>query len=633
MVSVLMLATMLAIFSSVPADAQDPETFLPDSILYPGNKPGYIFVVFKATQEMRIYRHDGEGDVWLEKVLPCSTGMLQGDKLIRGDKKTPEGYYIFRQKLLPSELPDIYGILAYPMDYPNFWDKNIGRGGDGIWTHGINKPLVDYDSNGCIELFNHDIAALEPYIKLYETPILVYDSPNFLSVDELKQQAEQITDFVQSWLTAWANKDLEQYAKKYDKNFYNSENRSYQGWMDHKRRLAQSYKQIKVTLTDLKIFRHRDVIVVSFTQNYNGDNRFKSIGSKRLYLSKTDSGYLISGEEYNNLPGLQPEKWLTAEQREQAFTTPPLAVAQISEPLASASAGALLPSKPAELAQNQVSPTSGVDEDAQAAADETARASLESLSIGRNQQNPPQPEQNLAGQDSALARPSSDDSSASSDDSLEANVASLNSSDASLEAADPSLETSDVSLNTSDPSLNSGDAASPADSGQEKNQPQSSQPTQTTEPDQGTEATMLENPVALASFDDPLPSVDSDSNSNSNAPTEKDALDLLSGWISAWSQKDQEKYFSYYSPNFYFAGLKLHLNSFKRYRGNLMSKTSSIKVEALSPQVAITGSKAKVTFEQIYQSDQTSDRGIKTLELTAVDGLWKIDSETFKALP
>jgi murein L,D-transpeptidase YafK len=598
---------LLIAWQKAQAQAQDPESFLPDAIIQPGNKPGYILVVFKATQELRIYNHDGQGNVWLEKVLPCSTGMLQGDKLIRGDKKTPEGYYLFRQKLLPAELPDIYGILAFPMDYPNFWDKSIGRGGDGIWTHGVNKPLVDYDSNGCIELLNHDLAALEPYIKLYETPILVYETPNFLAVDELKKQAEEISAFVESWRAAWVSKNHNEYANKYDKEFFNSEGLSYQGWMDRKRRIAQGYKNIEITLTDIRIFRHRNVIMVGFTQNYNGDNRFKSVGTKRLYLNETDSGYLIAGEEYGSLPGPQPEKWLTAEERNVALTTPPLAVAQLSEPLASAAAGALLPSEPIEVASAQTIPPQNIDED-QAAADETARAALEVRSLGlRPSANAPQfDDQNQSQEQEVMQGQPNNPAEIIA-------PAEINEPNEPIMVAD--LEPQKSSQQTDlvkdvQPVLEAQSSSESAD---------------------GAVALLsAEEPqIALASFeDDPAPQ-----EAQASVPSAQQAQDLIAGWLAAWSNRDQEKYFAYYAPDFYFPDLNLHLQSFKRYRGKFMSQAASIKVEAHDLKITVSGSKAKVTFEQSYKSDRTSDMGLKTLELVAVNGQWKISSETFKALP
>jgi murein L,D-transpeptidase YafK len=362
-----------------PAASQAAETdpILPNAIVDPGDKAGLIFVVDKARQLLMIYRHDEGGAVWLEKVLPCSTGMVPGDKLVRGDKKTPEGFYIFRQKLLPSELPDIYGILAYPMDYPNFWDRKTGRGGDGIWTHGVNKPLVDYDSNGCIELLNHDLAGLEDEIFLQDTPVLVYDELTFANSDLLREEARDIAAFVEAWRASWADEDLAGYRGFYDPAlFYNTDELSYQGWMERKARVAAGYNKIEIGVSGLRVFRHRDIVVASFIQDYKGDSRFHTVGSKRLYLRGGIGGWRIVAEEYGPAPGPQPDKRLTASEKHAALTTPPLAVAAVSAPVAIASAGVALPTASVLLADNR-EPRAGGQSEAQAAADESLRAAIE----------------------------------------------------------------------------------------------------------------------------------------------------------------------------------------------------------------------------------------------------------------
>jgi ketosteroid isomerase-like protein len=112
-----------------------------------------------------------------------------------------------------------------------------------------------------------------------------------------------------------------------------------------------------------------------------------------------------------------------------------------------------------------------------------------------------------------------------------------------------------------------------------------------------------------------------------------EALALLSDWLAAWSARDEEAYFSHYAPDFYSSDLKLHLKSFRRYRGRLMRQAQSIKVEAEEIEIDVSDQKAAIVFLQRYQSDSVSDVGLKTLTLAARDGAWKIISETFSVRP
>ncbi|MDR2612760.1 MAG: nuclear transport factor 2 family protein [Deltaproteobacteria bacterium] len=362
--------------AAVP-NGQAPDGWLPDAILDPGGNPGLILVVDKARQELQIYLHDGRGRIILEKVIPCSTGMARGDKLVRGDRKTPDGFYVFNQKLLSAELPEIYGILAYPMDYPNFWDRVSGHGGDGIWTHGVNKPLVDYDSNGCVELFNHDIAALEDRIRLYDTPILVYEEVRYAPPEALREEAGRVRAFVEGWRRAWAGKDHETYASLYAEDFVSSDGMDRGSWLSHKRNVAAGYRSIQVEVEGLRIFRHRDVTVATFVQRYRGDTRYSSSGGKRLFLRPAGDTYLVAAEEFEGERPPFPDKRLGLEEKLAALTTPPLSVASFAAPVAAAGAGSILPGAPA-LAVASAPAAAGAD----GAGDELARLELETRARG-----------------------------------------------------------------------------------------------------------------------------------------------------------------------------------------------------------------------------------------------------------
>ena len=320
------LAACLCLAAAGPALAD--QEMLPDALLYPGDRPGHILVVDKASQMLYLYTHDGAGQISLARVIRCSTGQNPGDKMVEGDKKTPDGFYVFNQKLLPRELGPLYGTLAYPTDYPNFWDKHLGRGGYGIWLHGTNKPMIDNDSSGCIALENADIAELEDLLKLFDTPLIIYESLNMALVDDLRREGLAVKSFLEDWRKAWSLKDHAAYRRKYAPEFVNSDARTLEGWMAHKQNVAGNYKNIQVELKNLRIFRHRDILVAAFEQDYQGDQRFKSVGLKRLYLKPEGGGYKIIGEEFHPLPSLEAEKKrLTPQEKRLALTTPPLTVA------------------------------------------------------------------------------------------------------------------------------------------------------------------------------------------------------------------------------------------------------------------------------------------------------------------
>ncbi len=286
-----------------------PVRKVPAALIDPGSGTnGYVLVVEKATQRLFLYEYKNSL-FFLKAIFPVSTGESIGDKMKEGDTKTPEGFYIFNKKFIKRELAEIYGILAYPMDYPNFWDKRLGKAGDGIWLHGTNRELKPRDSNGCIALNNIDILALEDIIRLHETPIIVYDQIVYRDVRENKEEAKRIRNFIAAWKRAWERKDFRRYQSCYASDFQNNADLDYKAWMAHKARLNRKYKKIKIDIKQLRIFKHQGMIVATFKQYYKGD-RFLSNGNKRLYLRPQGNGYKIVAEVWSPFPPKEPKKTL-----------------------------------------------------------------------------------------------------------------------------------------------------------------------------------------------------------------------------------------------------------------------------------------------------------------------------------
>ena len=257
---------------------------VPDALIEPGSGPDrYIIVVEKASQLLFLFQYK-LGEYYLIREMECTTGENLGDKQIEGDQRTPEGYYIFNKKSLESDLAPIYGVLAFPMDYPNFWDERLGKNGYGIWLHGTNRKRIPRDSNGCVALENIDIIYLESFIKLFDTPIVIYDRIQYATPAEIAQEAARIKNFFESWRQAWEKKDFDEYMSKYARDFRSNDGKDYEAWKKHKERLNEIYPHIRVDVADLRIFRHQGMILLDFEQYYRGGDNFQSDGVKRLFI-------------------------------------------------------------------------------------------------------------------------------------------------------------------------------------------------------------------------------------------------------------------------------------------------------------------------------------------------------------
>src|SRR5207253_2380867 len=63
------------------------------------------------------------------------------EKTREGDQKTPIGVYHVTANLPRQKLTDFYGAGAFPINYPNEWDKRRGRNGHGIWLQGLPSAI------------------------------------------------------------------------------------------------------------------------------------------------------------------------------------------------------------------------------------------------------------------------------------------------------------------------------------------------------------------------------------------------------------------------------------------------------------------------------------------------------------
>jgi len=176
---------------------------LPDSLsparervppIHLGNAGDTAVVVEKRSQTVRLYGRV-DGGLALLKTYPCTTGQAAGAKQERGDRKTPDGVY-FVYDLLPGEkLPNQYGALALPLDYPNAWDRRAGRDGYGIWFHGsdrLGSPFTPRDTQGCVIMRNDDLLELAGWVGPRTTPVLIAEEVRERPLLEWQAEVAQV---------------------------------------------------------------------------------------------------------------------------------------------------------------------------------------------------------------------------------------------------------------------------------------------------------------------------------------------------------------------------------------------------------------------------------------------------------
>jgi len=278
--------------------------------------PGAIVRLWTAliNGEVRLYLDDLSQPI---KAYPCSTGENSGPKTRKNDRKTPEGIYFVTRAYEEEELTPIYGVYAFPLDYPNPFDKMEGKKGYGIWFHGLNKPLRPNDSNGCIAMNNWDIADLAHYIRIGETPVVITQRLEIASSYRLDLEASLLKNLIGDWRKAWQSKEIERYMSHYHSSF-RSEGKSWDPWKTHKAKLATLYEEIQVAIQDMWIFQNDGLAMALFYQHFKAPG-FESFGKKRLYLRQNSTEWKIIGEFYREVskklwpvntpaPEMPPEK-------------------------------------------------------------------------------------------------------------------------------------------------------------------------------------------------------------------------------------------------------------------------------------------------------------------------------------
>ncbi|UCD66664.1 MAG: L,D-transpeptidase family protein [Deltaproteobacteria bacterium] len=182
-------------------------------------EPVYLILVEKNLQRLRVLEFDNELRVVAD--YPVATGENFGIKEISGDEKTPEGIYFITQIFRDDKIT-IFGDKAFHLDYPNFFDQEAGRNGDGIYIHGTNKKLEPNSTNGCVTLANRDLDDLESYLTQVVTPVVIVQELG--SITKSKTQLLTENDFTLAkslLLTEQIKPDNVEYNYLYIVNFGN----------------------------------------------------------------------------------------------------------------------------------------------------------------------------------------------------------------------------------------------------------------------------------------------------------------------------------------------------------------------------------------------------------------------------
>ena len=270
--------------------------YVPRYLLQMGPEQQHAVVVDTQRARLYVYRNE-DGKPRFVADYYISQGKAGSGKQFEGDNKTPLGVYHVTSFIDPAKLPDLYGKGAFPLNYPNPWDKRLGRTGYGIWLHGTpsdtyaRPPLA---SEGCVVLANQDFTSLSSFVQPGLTPVIISNDIEWLSLDDWQAERSSLNAAIEAWRSDWESLDVERYLSHYSAQFRN-DRYDYAEWSSRKRRFANAREWVKVEVGKLSMLRQpgEDALVeVIFEQDYRSDG-FTDTMRKRQYWTKEDGRWKI----------------------------------------------------------------------------------------------------------------------------------------------------------------------------------------------------------------------------------------------------------------------------------------------------------------------------------------------------
>ncbi len=235
--------------------------------------------------------------------IPCATGQELGDKFKEGDLKTPEGVYFITRRKSAGLNYELYGDLAFPLNFPNPADVVRRKSGHGIWIHGRGHALIPYETQGCVALSTPDIHRMDA--ELAEgMPVVIADEVRLGGPDaaKLRDEAREVVDATKAWGKAWENRSDAFFDFHDPEKFSLTEGKSFSSFRSHKEGLFRTLPWIKVDLSEIRAIPGPDYWVTYFVQLYRSPT-LVSQGLKRLYWQRSADGRLrIIGMEYEEMP-------------------------------------------------------------------------------------------------------------------------------------------------------------------------------------------------------------------------------------------------------------------------------------------------------------------------------------------
>ena len=271
-----------------------PADHLPLPVLQLAPSHQHAILVDTTRQRLFVFSN-ASGTPRLVTDFYVSVGKNGVEKQKEGDQKTPLGVYTIVSS--KEKLPDFYGPGAFPISYPNEWDRQNGRGGYGIWLHGT--PSETYSrppraTDGCIVLANEDLRRLAKFVEVGRTPVVIASGVEWVDPERWAVSRRDFLSAFEQWRTDWESLDTDRYLAHYSRQF-RGDGKDLAAWSTHKRKVNAGKSWVKVAVANVSLFglaEGEDTLVVTFEQDYKSSN-LANRTLKRQYWSREGGRWRI----------------------------------------------------------------------------------------------------------------------------------------------------------------------------------------------------------------------------------------------------------------------------------------------------------------------------------------------------
>lgn len=209
--------------------AQSLQGKIPAALAFLSPQQAYVAAVDASKSRLYWFENrtgrDGRLQLHLVKESYISVGINGVGKDKEGDGKTPLGIYFILRNLPGEGLPDLFGVGALTLNYPNAVDLMRKKTGSGIWLHGT--PSAQYarapeSTDGCVVLSNPEMKRLLQMPELRMTPVIIAEQLEWVSEDQAGRAWTAFQPTLNSWLQARNGRDPEalkvHYSPRYEQD-------------------------------------------------------------------------------------------------------------------------------------------------------------------------------------------------------------------------------------------------------------------------------------------------------------------------------------------------------------------------------------------------------------------------------